>query len=232
MNDRDHIIETLTLVLHDIARLHTLLTTIYAEPTITTSRTPSRGTTRSSQQEHYTTIREHIATCWAEIEKIARNWQTARGEHNIETDPALYLATHLNWAATSYENLAELETTISAIHGTYQKLAKETDEISDHLCPMCGKTQLHYRNTDSIYYCHKCDGSWTPSQLHTLTHYKLTTNVPDIWISRKDASEIYHVSRTLLRWHIHQGNLTTHDGKINAKEIAELASHKRNTPPS
>lgn len=213
-------LDSLATLLHDTSRLHTLLNNLYAQPHITSTPGGTHGTIKLTQQEKYLHTREHIAECWQILEQRATGWKIARGDQNVTGDAAVYLAAHLEWAYSMFENLAELEHDATNIHAIYERLAGEADDVSSYLCPMCGKAQLRYRDTDNMYWCPACEGAWTPTQLQALRYYRILN--AGQWISINQASQQYGIpAKTIYKW-IERGKLERQNKRVNTAQLEQL----------
>lgn len=195
----------LSELLQETAHLHRLCLSLYTEPTLASHHggTSRHGSTRLTAQEQWLAVREHMAEQWARLETIAAelSW---RGQTH-DGDPARFIATRLPWARTHYPYMHDLQETATEVYGYFQTLARENDPITEHLCPMCGKAQLHYREQDQQLYCTECDGTWTASQLQALRHYRIVT--AGQWITITEATRRYGITRERIRQWIHRGKI-------------------------
>ena len=213
--------ENLHEQLHNLATLHQLCEALYREPNLAShhSGTSRHGNARLTPQEQWLNVREYMSEQWARIETIAAelSW---RGQSK-DGDPARFIANRLSWAEQNYPYMTDLAETTQEVHGYFQTLARENDEITQHLCPMCGGTQLRHRERDQQYYCTECDGAWTTETLATLRTYRITT--AGEWLTAKEAATRYGITRDRIyqwkaRGQIHPDNAR----RVNTAEIENL----------
>ena len=211
----------LSELLHELARMHADLLTAYSEPHLhAATYTHSSGGTRDPYENHVLVNRK-IDRQWNRIVTIAAEL-TWRGRA-LDGDPARFIASRLDWAAKNYPYLNDLATTITEIHATYQQLLREDPQPTTYLCPMCGQTQLRYRERDRIYLCpaDDCEGAWTLPQLQALRHYRILS--AGQWIAVQEAARRYNLKpATILQWiHRHKLERNTH-GEINTAQLEQL----------
>lgn len=211
----------LAQTLQETAYLHRLCLSLYTEPTLASHHdgTSRHGSVRLTQQEQWLNTRDHMAEQWQRIETIAAelSW---RGQTQ-DGDPARYIATRLTWAEHHYPYMHDLQETAQEVHNYFQTLARENDSVTEHLCPMCGKAQLHYRERDQQFYCTECDGTWTASQLQALRHYRIVS--AGQWITIKEATAQYGIpQQTIYTW-IRRHKLERNtQGQINTAQFEQL----------
>ena len=174
--------------------------------------TPPTTGTHTGTIENAIYQQERFALELETIRTHARNlgWKPATTTH-----PALHIRANLSRARLTYPHYEIMVKNLDKIHGRWRDILAPT--LSDHTCPMCGKTRLHYRN--NTYVCPSCDYTATPQQLRDAIYWRLTTT-PDTWVTREQASKITGISRATIRKRIQRGTLhVDKQGRINLQQL-------------
>lgn len=150
-----------------------------------------------------------------EVDAIATHARNLGWCATTTTHPALYIRARLSKARLTYPHYETMVNSLDKIHERWRDILAPT--LSDHTCPMCGKTRLHYRNR--MYVCPACDYTATPQQLRDAIYWRLTTT-PDTWVTREQASKITGMSRATIRKRIQRGTLhVDKQGRINLQQL-------------
>lgn len=112
---------------------------------------------------------------------------------------------------------------LERIHHRWKTLTDPDAEQSNHLCPSCGTTNLHYRHTDKLYVCPACEYAGTPDHVHNATIWRIKTS--DLWITRAQACAVFGLTKDALRWHTRTGNLTPQAGLYHTTQLRALPRH-------
>lgn len=145
---------------------------------------------------------------------------TDHAEASIE-QVATVLAEHATTIAAWPDLLADLE----RIYARWKTAAAPDTEASDHLCPACGTTTLHWHHNDHLYRCPACDYAGTLEHVTNLRAYVITQ--ADTWISRPLACQLFNLTPSGLRKHIHDGNLNTENGLVHTTQLRALPRRNR-----
>ena len=176
--------------------------------------TPPTTGTHTGTIENAIYQQERFALELETIRTHARNlgWKPATTTH-----PALYIRANLSRARKLYQHYEGMIVELDTTHARWENILTPTR--SNHTCPMCGKTRLHYNFQKNLYVCHICDYVATPQQLRDAIYWRLTTT-PDTWVTREQASKITGIPRATIRKRIQRGTLhVDKQGRINLHQL-------------
>ncbi|MDF2419503.1 hypothetical protein [Trueperella pyogenes] len=174
------------------------------------------GTLADSLPERATHAHDRLTAEIATLQEIATVLTDADHAGATIEHVAATLADH----ATTIAAWPDLRADLERIHHRWKTLCAPDTEQSNHLCPTCGTTQLHYRHADRLYVCPACEYAGTAEQVRIITQWRIKTS--DLWVDRATACALYDLSRDQLKWHLRAGNLHPHGGLIKTTELRTL----------
>lgn len=214
---------TLTTICADLPTLyrHLLDLTDTSLHAIRYTAAHTTGTQADSLPERATYARERLEHELGELRQIAGILaDTDHGQTPIDK-----LATVLAEHATTLAAWPDLQADLQRIHARWKTAAAPDTEASDHLCPACGTTTLHWHHNDHLYRCPACDYTGTLEHVTNLRAYVITQ--ADTWISRPLACQLFNLTPSGLRKHIHDGNLNTENGLVHTTQLRALPRRNR-----
>ena len=209
---------TLTTICADLPTLYRHLLDL-TEPTLHAIRYTHAHTTgvkADSQPERAAYAREcleHELDTLREIDSILTD--TDHGQTPID-NVAVVLAEHAATLAAWPDLLGDLE----RIHARWKTAAAPDTEASDHLCPACGTTTLHWHHKDQLYRCPACDYTGTLEHVRNAALWRIRS--ADLWVDRATARALFGITRDQLKWHIRAGNLHPDGGLVSTAELRAL----------
>lgn len=169
-----------------------------------------------TQQERYIREREQLKTELRDLAEIAFILdENANVSWPIDTIAATIQA-HAVALAAWPDLLQDLE----RIHRRWKTMCDPDTEQSNHLCPTCGTTNLHWRHADRLYICPACEYAGTAEHVHNATIWRIKTS--DLWVTRAQACALFGLSKDALRWHVRTGAITPRDGLIHTTQLCAL----------
>ncbi len=211
-------ITTLTTICADLPTLyrHLLDLTDTSLHAIRYTAAHTTGTQADSLPERATYARERLEHELGELRQIAGILaDTDHGQTPIDK-VAVVLAEHAATLAAWPDLLGDLE----RIHARWKTAAAPDTEASDHLCPACGTTTLHWHHKDQLYRCPACDYTGTLEHVRNAALWRIRS--ADLWVDRATACALFGITRDQLKWHIRAGNLHPDGGLVSTAELRAL----------
>lgn len=209
---------TLTTICADLPTLyrHLLDLTDTSLHAIRYTAAHTTGTQADSLPERATYARERLEHELGELRQIAGILaDTDHGQTPIDK-LATVLAEHAATLAAWPDLLGDLE----RIHARWKTAAAPDTEASDHLCPACGTTTLHWHHNDHLYRCPACDYAGTLEHVRNAALWRIRS--ADLWVDRATACALFGITRDQLKWHIRAGNLHPDGGLVSTAELRAL----------
>ena len=174
------------------------------------------GTQADSLPERSTYARERLEGELGELREIAGVLaDTDHGQAPIDKVAGV-LAEHAATLAAWPDLLADLE----RIHARWKKAVAPDTEVSNHLCPACGRANLNWAHTDRLYRCLSCDYTGTAQHVANLRDHVIRQS--DVWVSRDMACTLFGLTREGLKKHIQRGNLHPREGLLSTAALRGL----------
>ncbi|MDP9833012.1 Clp protease/crotonase-like domain-containing protein [Trueperella abortisuis] len=209
---------TITTICADLPTLYQHLLDL-TEPTLHAIRytaAHTTGTQADSLPERATYARERLEHELGELRQIAGVLaDTDHGQTPIDK-VAVVLAEH----ATTLAAWPDLQADVERIHARWKTAAAPDTEASDHLCPACGTTTLHWHHTERLYRCPACDYTGTVEHVRNAALWRIRS--ADLWVDRATACALFGLTRDQIKWHIRAGNLHPDGGLVSTAELRAL----------
>lgn len=209
---------TITTICADLPTLYRHLLDL-TEPTLHAIRYTHAHTTgvkADSQPERATYARERLEGELGTLREIANVLaDTDHGQTPIDK-LATVLAEHATTLAAWPDLLGDLE----RIHTRWKTAAAPDTERSNHLCPACGTTTLHWHHNDHLYRCPACDYTGTLEHVRNAALWRIRS--ADLCVDRATACTLFGLTRDQLKWHIRAGNLHPDGGLVSTAELRAL----------
>lgn len=170
-------------------------------PTIsTTSGNIPSGNLAGSRQENLLIQKDAIRQQWEIVETWAAelSWRS----QTLDGDPALYIATRLDWAEKNLPTLDNLKTDITIIYQTWSRQVKATAPKTGTICPRCGRPLT--APIPETTYCPRC-GERSLQQTENERHYRI--NQAGQWLTFRQIRTLYGISWKQLHQAIRHGKL-------------------------
>lgn len=172
-----------------------------------------------TQQERYIREREQLKSEVRDLQEIAF---ILNDDVNVSW-PIDIIAAAIKAHAVALSAWPDLLQDLERIHARWKTMCDPDTETSNHLCPSCGNTTLHYRHTDRLYVCPACEYAGTLEHVHNATIWRIKTS--DLWITRAQACTLFGLTKDALRWHVRAGNLTPQAGQYHTTQLRALPRH-------